>query len=321
MPLHIFLVALLAAHAAHGAWEEGRAVKDRGGAVIELDLSNTWVSDADMAKVARITSLRKLDLSYTKVTDTGIEHLKALPAVVELNCYFAEYLTHDAVRHLRGWKKLERLNLHGTRADSKVFAHLEQITSLRWLDIGFTNVDDEGFESLAALSRLEHLGIGGNRLNGTGLEVLKVLPALVSLDVSGIQRVDSGLWSLPLTDENLRRIGALTGLTRLNLARADLPNLDIDHPFRIGEERRELRDLSPLEKLPNLESLDLSKQHVSVEALKSLARLPKLRELRLGLVSSLDDSAEPVLASLTQVRTLYISGSKMSAATLARVVR
>ena len=51
MPLHIFLVALLAPHAAHGAWEDGRAVKDRGGAVIELDLSNSWVSDADMAKV------------------------------------------------------------------------------------------------------------------------------------------------------------------------------------------------------------------------------------------------------------------------------
>lgn len=319
--LRVFLLLLVAIPAIRGAWEDGRVLRDRGGAVVELDLSHTWVSDADLAQVARLTTLRKLDLSHTKVTDAGMEYLSSLPRVVELNCYYAEYLTQDAVRHLRGWKRLERLNLRGTRADSKVFAHLEKITSLRWLDIGFTNIDDDGFEALAALRNLEHLGIGGNRLNGTGLEVLKLMPSLVSLDVGGIQRVDSGLWSLPLTFENLRRIGEIKGLKRLNLARANLPDLDIDHPFRLGEERRELRDLSPLEKLSNLESLDLTRQNVSAEALKALKRLPRLTELRLGLASSLDDSAEAVLASLTQLKTLYITGSKMSPPVLARVVR
>jgi Leucine-rich repeat (LRR) protein len=317
----LVLIFLVLTQFSRGAWEDRRTVKDSRGEVVELDVSSTWISDADLAKVARLTGLRKLDLSQTKITDAGMEHLNSLPRVVELNCYFAEFLTDDAVRHLRGWKNLEHLNLHGTRIGSKSLAHLAQITSLRWLDVGFTDVDDEGFEALASLTRLEHLGIGGNHLNGSALKLLKLLPSLISLDVSGIQRVDSGLWSLPLTDENVRRIGELSGLKRLNLARANLPDLDIDHPFRLGEQRRELRDLSPLAKLVNLESLDLSGQNITPEALKALTRVPKLRDLRLGLVPTLDDSAEPVLSSLIQLKTLYISGSKMSAAALAKVVR
>jgi hypothetical protein len=119
----------------------------------------------------------------------------------------------------------------------------------------------------------------------------------------------------------VRRIGELKGLKRLNLARANLPDLDIDHPFRLGPARRELRDLTPLGNLRNLEWLDLSGQNVNGEALKPLGGLANLRELHLGLASSLDDSAAPVLASLTQIRSLYISGSRMSAAALAAVTR
>jgi len=271
--------------------DEGKPVKDAAGEIVELDLTGTWVSDADMVKVAQLRHLRKLDLSLTRITDSGLEHLKPLENVTELICYYAEFLTEDGVAQLRNWKRLERLNLRGTRVTSKVFDSLAKLTSLRSLDIAFTQVADDGFEQLSALTRLESLAIGGNRLSGAALPLLKLLPALVSLDVGGIQRVDSGLWGLPLTGENLARIAELTQLRSLSLAGATLADRGVDRPGHPEAERSELRDVAKLVDLVNLERLDLSRLPVTAEDVRPLARLPKLRELRLGLVKNIEGPA------------------------------
>ncbi|HEU0004506.1 MAG TPA: hypothetical protein VFS12_00830 [Terriglobia bacterium] len=301
------------------SFDGARAVKDAQGNIIELDLTSTWVTDGDLGKVAQMRHLRKLDLSLTRVTDAGLEQLKGLENIVELNCYYAERLTEDGIAHLRGWEHLEHLSLRGTKVTSQVFEHLAHLTSLRSLDLGFTQIEDEGFEQLASLPRLEKLSIGGNRLSGACLLLLKQLPALVDLDVSGIQRVDSGLWGLPLTEENLSRIGQLQQLRALNLAGATLADRGVDRPGHPEAERAELRDLTALARLINLERLDLTRQPVTSEALSGLSGLPKLRELRLGLARKLDDAAVPVLLSLKSLQKLYLLGTKLSPQSLEKL--
>ena len=145
---------------------------------------------------ARFRLLRKLNLAHTKITDVGIEHLKPLENVVELNLYYAEYITDTALAHLRGWKHLEVLNLRGVRLTSQVFEHLAQLTSLRSLDIAFTEVEDDGFEQLSSLTKLESLALGGNRLSGSALSSLKFyrrcgvsMPAVCSESIP-----DVGAW-------------------------------------------------------------------------------------------------------------------------------
>jgi len=299
--------------------QEWRIVKDPSGRIVELDLTSTWVTASDMRKVAGMRDLRKLSLSHTRIGDLAMEPLRDLGNVTELSCYFAEYLTEDAIANIRGWKKLEKLNLRGTQVTSKVFDHLAQLTNLRWLDLSHTRIEDEGFEQLASLTRLEHLAIGANRLSGSSLPMLQQLPALVSLDVGGIQRVDSGLWGLPLTLDNLARIGELTSLRSLSLAGATLADRGIDRPGHPDAERKDMRDLSGLAALGNLERLDLSRLPVSAESLQPLERLPKLRELRLGMAEKIDDAAAPVLLSLKPLRTLYLSGSGMSPETMGKL--
>jgi len=258
--------------------DEGKPVKDAAGEIVELYLSGAWVSDADMAQVAQLRHLRKLDLSHTRITDSGLEHLKPLENVTDLDCYYAEYLTEEGVAHLRNWKHLERLNLRGTKVTSKVFESLAKLTSLRSLDIGFTQIEDEGFEQLSALPKLERLAIGGNRLSGAALTMLKLLPSLVDLDVGGIQRVDSGLWGLPLTGENLERISELKQLRSLSLAGATLADRGVDRPGHPEAERSEPLNLSKLVKLENLQRLDVSRLPVNAETLAPLgARLPNLK--------------------------------------------
>jgi len=291
--------------------DDSHVAKDAQGNVIELELASPWVTDADMAGVGRLKHLKKLDLSHTRITDVGLEDLKDLENVVELNCYYAERITENGIAHLKDWKNLQHLNLRGTKVTSRVFAHLARLTNLRSLDLGFTQIEDEGFEQLASLNQLQRLAIGGNRLSGAALPLLRFLPALTELDVGGIQRVDSGLWGLALTDENLAWIGQLRQLRALSLASATLADRGIDRPGHPEAERSELRDLTPLSALVNLERLDLTRQPVTFDALRTLAALPKLKELRLGLASKLDDSAVPVLLSL-KLESLYISGTKLS---------
>jgi len=301
--------------------EGARVVKDPQGNIVELDLTSTWVTDGDMAKVAQMHHLRTLDLSHTQVTDAGLEQLKGLENVKDLNCYYAERLTADGIAHLRKWKQLEHLSLRGTKVTSQVFEHLAQLSDLRTLDLGFTQIEDEGFEQLASLPKLEKLSIGGDRLNGSCLLLLKQMTALIDLDVSGIQRVDSGLWGLPLTEENLARLGQLRPLRALNLAGATLADRGVDRPGHPEAERAELRDLTALAGLINLERLDLTRQPVTAEALSALSGLPKLQELRLGLAYKLDDSAIPVLLSFKALQKLYITGAKLSPQSAAKLNR
>ena len=272
-----------------------------------VDLSYTWITDADLARVAeRQPSIDSLALSHTKITDVGLQHLKPLKHVRELSLYYAEYITEDGLAHLRDWKELEVLNLRGTRVTSKVFDHLIHLTGLRELDLAFTQVDDEGWEQLASLPKLQKLAIGGNRLTGASLPLLKLIPTLTELDAGGIQRVDSGLWGLPLSQQNLERLGELKQLRRLNLSGAFLNDRGTDRPGHPDALRKELRDLSPLRKLQNLEYLDLTRQPIGPEALATLQGMSSLKELRLGMVPKVTPESTAVLPNL---KVIYLNGS------------
>jgi hypothetical protein len=53
--------------------------KRPGRRVMEVDLSFQQVTDADLAHLKGLTSLKSLELGGTKVTDVGLPHLKDLP--------------------------------------------------------------------------------------------------------------------------------------------------------------------------------------------------------------------------------------------------
>jgi Leucine-rich repeat (LRR) protein len=290
----------------------GSMQRDAAGNIDSVDLTSTWITDADLSRIGALGRLRRLNLAHTKITDVGMQYLKELTGVTELNLYFAEYITEDGIAALKGWTSLERLNLRGTKVTSKVFDHLAHLTSLRALDLAYSQIDDDGFEQLTSLTHLEELAIGGNRLTGGCLPLLKLLPALRKLDMGGVQRVDSGLWGLALNDANLEQIAALTELRSLNLSGANLSDFGgADRPERTMS-RTELRDISKLEALVNLEVLDLSNTPVSDDALEALRALPKLRELRLGLAGNIHDRSVPLLLGMARLEAVYLTGSGLS---------
>ena len=304
------------------SWIEGQGghvTKDGSGRIVGVSLASTWITDVDLERIGALKDLQRIDLSHTPITDVGLEHLKALRNVTDINLYYAEYITDSGLSNPVEWSRLERLDLHGTKITSKALEHIGRLTSLKSLDVSFTAIDDDGFENLATLTKLEKLAIGGDRLTGTCLGSLKLLPSLVDLDVGGMQWVDSGLWGLPLNDGNLRQIGALTRLRVLSLNGANLTDRGADRPGSPEAIRKDLKNLAFLSGLVNLEVLDLSRTPVTAESLEPLKSLPKLREIRLGMASRIDDAAIPVLASMKSLKAVYVAGTQITPAGIAKI--
>ena len=303
---------LLALSAMAQGLPEGRQTRNARGELVALDLTATWVTDSDLEAVAQVSTLERLSLAQTRITDAGLERLRPLTNVRELDLYFAEFFTDDGLAALAGWRKLERLNLRGTRVTSRAFEHLAKLTALRSLDISYSQIDDSGVDLLAELPALERLAMGGTRIGLVALAALKLLPALRHLDVSGMQRVDSGHWGLTLSPAVLAELGALDSLVWLNLSGAVLNDIGADRPGLKEEQRQSLEGLEKLARLKQLTYLDLSRTPVSSAGLRHLQALPQLRELRVALAPNVDDAAVELLAQWSSLATVAVEGTAIT---------
>src|SRR3954454_11375391 len=62
-----------------------RVERNTDGDVTGVDLSNAWLTDADLEILAGLPQLERINLAYTKVTDLGLEHLAPLKNVKVLD--------------------------------------------------------------------------------------------------------------------------------------------------------------------------------------------------------------------------------------------
>jgi hypothetical protein len=161
----LLLASGLVAATGPEAWIEaagGTVMKDRAGRIVAVDLHASWVSDSDMASLAALPALGRLDLSMTRISDRGLLGLKTAQSLTDINLYYAELVSDQGIAFLKGWKRLKRLNLRGTKITDSTLQFLNGLTSLEALDIGFAQVTDSGLARLNALANLKELSIGGN---------------------------------------------------------------------------------------------------------------------------------------------------------------
>jgi Leucine-rich repeat (LRR) protein len=239
----------------------GSVTRDNAGRIVAVDLHASWVGDTDIADLAKLPALTKLDLSETRLTDRGLLDLKTATNLTELNLYYAELVSDQGIAVVKNLPHLKRLNLRGTKMTDSTLQLLNRLTSLESLDIAFAQGTDSGIGQLA-LPNLKELALGGNKLTDAGLQCLRQMPALTSLDLSGEQRTDSGLWSVSLTESGLDAIATLKNLRYL----------------RLNGEGVSARGLEKLKALSRLERLDLQAcPRVNDDVIPVLAALPALR--------------------------------------------
>jgi hypothetical protein len=306
----------------------GWVVRDKDGTIVEASLERTWATDNDIDFVVELKTLKKLDLSFTYVTDKGIKKLQALQQLEDLTLDTAEFLTDASMAHLRANRALRRLVVRGVDITDAGMPYVGEMTGLRYLDISYTMLGDVGLEHLPNLSELEHLKIGATLITGLNLNFLKLLPKLKTLSLRGVQRRNAGAcWTPNVTDLDLETISLLVGLEELDLGVGIKLGMGGQPAAPGGGNCRltgglQISDLgvAKLARLKNLKRLNISGARVSAEGVRALQSLP-LERLSLWAAHSLDDATADVLAGMPTLAHLDLSYTQLGDAGLRRLAR
>ena len=277
---------------ADAKWVEeagGMVIRDPAGRITGVDLRASWVTDSDLRKLVQLPYLSYLDLSLTRITDQGMQELKNAPGIVDLNLYFAEYVTDEGLAAIKDWKKLQRLNVHGTKISDTTLEHIAGIASLVSVNAGSAMVTDVGLERLTSLPNLKELTIGGNVMGDAGLQALRQIPGLTYLDLSGRQGTDSNVWAISMSEVGLDAVLALKDLRELRLGCTSIG---------VGIEGTKFADVSAV--------------NVTVRWLEKMKALTKLEKLKLQGCGGVNDEAVRLLAAMPGLRELDLKGSSIT---------
>ena len=176
--------------------------------LVELDLSQTNITNSGLQVLKQFPELRRLNLSGTEVTGAGLDTLADLRNLESLD------LRHDKIdgislQQLRGHRHLNELRMSVSDVTDDVLSTLREVGLLESLDtdwrdreIGF---DDER-QSLDQNARGRRLNLNGSKVTDAGLAELKSLTELVTLELNHSQVAGPGLkflaghWQLQTVD-------------------------------------------------------------------------------------------------------------------------
>lgn len=264
----------------------GKVARDAQGRVTAINLRGTWVGDADLRRLGEFPELGALDLSLTHITDQGMQELKGLRGITDFNLYFAEYITDEGIAAIKDWKRLRRLNLHGTKIGDAGLEHIAGIVTLESLNVGSTLMTDVGLERLTSLTQLKELTMGGNELGDAGLQALRQMRGLTYLDLSGRQGTDKNVWTIAMTDAGLDAVLTLTELRGLRFACVSIG---------VGIEGTRLGEVSLLSVTPKW--------------VEKIAGLPKLERMKFQGCGRIGDESVKTLAAMKGLKEVDLQGT------------
>lgn len=143
------------------------------------DSRKTEAGDSALAIIAKYKYLQKLNLSYARVSDTGIKHLSKLKELRHLILSIYE-ISDQGLAELSGCTKLESLTLeHIKKIKGPGFAKLKDLANLQTLFLRGGNFSEELFPNLALLTGLGEVDLRAAK--GFSAKHIDSLAALVYL--------------------------------------------------------------------------------------------------------------------------------------------
>ena len=141
------------------------------------------VTDAGLEHLKTLRQLKNLNLGTTRTTDAGLEHIKALRQLQVLNLNFTR-VSDAGLESLKRLTELQELRLDDTKVTDAGLRHLEGLSQLTVLWLDGTQVTDAGLEHLRKLSQLEDLGLRGTKVTREGVQALQQLLPQCEISVS-----------------------------------------------------------------------------------------------------------------------------------------
>ncbi len=253
------------------------------------------LTDAGLAEVARLPSLKGLILKENRLTNVGLAHLAQLTSLKEL-VLDGERMNNAALAHLARLPSLRYLYLHGENFTDTGMTQLKNIPSLRILHFGhLTQLTDAALVHLSEIPGLERLSFHWNgNITDAGIVHLKKLRSLKMLDISHSQ----------VTDEGLAHLAKIKSLEYLDLPSARVTSKGTDYPIT----DKGLAHLVQLERLWHLKvGTRSSGNPVTDEGLRFISRLLLLEELSIG-GRSISNSGMEHITKLTNLKDLMLFG-------------
>lgn len=137
-----------------------------------LCLCHTSVTDQGLQRLAGMTRLEWLDLSFTSASDVGFDTFSGATRLSQLNLERTQ-ITDAGLDTVAGFRQLEELDLSHTQIGDEGLKKLASLTRLKVLWLTGTPISDEGLPALGSLRNLEQLDLTGTRATAGAIESLK----------------------------------------------------------------------------------------------------------------------------------------------------
>src|SRR5262249_25074863 len=134
----------------------GKVRRAPDGTVTEVTLTDKAVKDhhAAVKCLSAFRHLRKLDLSYLKLTDEGMRHVEPLTDLTDLDLSGNYKLGDAGLKRLKKLSNLRELRLWTTEVTDAGLDELRGLDRLEVLHLAQTSVTDAGVGKLAGIGRL-----------------------------------------------------------------------------------------------------------------------------------------------------------------------
>ncbi len=246
------------------------------------DLNNNWQyincqsrNITDITGIEHLTNTEIILLDNNNISDISIINWDPLTSLEKLSMWGNEI---DNITPLNGLVSLKELNLNDNKISD--ISPLENLSNLDFLNLSRNEVSD--ISPLSDLTSLTDLNLSSNQI-GTD-------------DLSNLNNL-SNLNTLSLSYNYIRDISILTSLTSL------------EHLYLHDNQ---VIDITPLEQLINLKSLDLGLNQygwTKISDVSSLSNLTNLEYLRIYR-ASIDDIS--VLSNLVNLKDLRLQENRIS---------
>ena len=211
-----------------------------------LNLSGTFVTGTGLANIEKLTALEKLVLPNHPISDDDLAHLAGLTRLKHLYLNAGVQVTNRGLTHLSGMRQLESLGLINTRITT--LEPIRGLTQLKELQLQGAPITDAGLEPVEGFTSLEWLFLGGTQVTDAGIAHFSALSNLMMVDLTGTRVGDAGtrllldlprIRSLNLADTRVTDAGLADLADRMN--RGALQSLIVTGPGVTSEGLAELR--------------------------------------------------------------------------------
>ena len=291
--------------------------------VTEINADGSAVTSAAFASISKLTNLRQLRLSSTRVNSEACLKIAELPAleVLVLSSTVVDDTGVAALSRLSNLKSLELTGCHLTRNG---FNAIGAFPALQYLEIRRTNLDDAALDLICNARTLISLKLSYNPITDQGLDALGKLTSLETLEMNETAVQGWGLlhaqkkggakslknlelFKCPLNGMGAKAIGNFTSLERLELG--EIPNLDDEGLMTMVKGMKNLRYLN-CNKTPSL---------FGTLGFKALLKNKQIEELQVVECTRIGDDAVPILKQMKSLKILRVQGTSISARGMAEL--